>query len=258
MLRRLGTHPDIPDIRDRMYLPPDDQRLPRRVDLRPFCPPVYHQHSLNACSANAIAGALWFDERAGAPDAPSPSRLFLYYNERVRERVVHRNVPVSLRDGYRAVAWQGVCAEHLWPYRVRSYDRKPPRACYHAARRHRAIEYFRIHRNLDALRGCLSEGRPFTVGVSVHQSFSSPRVARTGRIPMPGRRDPLRGGHALLIVGYDDAHFIARNSWGARWGLEGYCLLPFEFALHPSLSWDFWTCWRVGRKNLPGRIMTKL
>ena len=52
----------------------------------------------------------------------------------------------------------------------------------------------------------------------------------------------------MLVVGYDagKAHFIVRNSWGPRWGLGGYCLLPYDFAMHESLSWDFWTCERVG------------
>ena len=45
---------------------------------------VYGQLHLNSCSANAIAAALHYDElREGRPDVPSPSRLFIYCNERV-------------------------------------------------------------------------------------------------------------------------------------------------------------------------------
>lgn len=249
MSRRLGTHPDIPSVHDRVYLPASRTRPPRAVDLRPACPPVYNQHSLNSCSANAIAAAIWFDERALSPEAPSPSRLFIYYNERAHEREIAQNAPVSLRDGYRSVANQGVCPEHLWPYRIRHFARKPPRRCYHAARGLRALSYFRLHRDLEIMKTCLSEGSPFTLGVSVHKSFMSPRVKRSGQIPLPSRHDPLLGGHAMLVVGYDDAraHFIVRNSWGRTWGIEGYCHLPYDFALHPNLSWDFWTCRRVGR-----------
>lgn len=232
-----------------MYLPRFAGRLPRRVDLRPECPPVYNQHSLNSCSANAIAAALWFDLRRTRPEAPSPSRLFIYYNERVTERVVHHNVPVSLRDGYRSVARRGVCPEAMWPYRVRQYMRTPPRRCYAAATRERVIQYFRLHRDLDAMRTCLAEGFPFTLGVSVHESFTSHRVARTGDIPMPSAHDALRGGHAMLVVGYDDheRRMIVRNSWGRGWALDGYCRIPYEFILHPSLSWDFWTARRIAR-----------
>ena len=248
--RRFGTHPDLPDGRDREYLPALKVPLPRRVDLRPAFPPVYNQHSLNSCSAHAIGAALWFEERGlVAADAPGPSRLFIYYNERVREREVHHNAPVSLRDGYKTVASRGVCPEHMWPYRLARYARKPPRRCYEAARGMRALQYFRLHRNLKTMKACLAEGIPFALGVSVHKSFMSARVKHTGEVPMPRRGDHVLGGHAMLIVGYHDAseRFIVRNSWGRQWGLGGYCMLPYEFALHPNLSWDFWMCSRVGR-----------
>lgn len=28
--------------------------------------------------------------------------------------------------------------------------------------------------------------------------------------------------HALLIVGYGDGYWLARNSWGTEWGDKGY------------------------------------
>ena len=36
------------------------------------------------------------------------------------------------------------------------------------------------------------------------------------------------GGHAILIVGYDDVgkYFIAKNSWGTSWGRGGSSTLP--------------------------------
>lgn len=249
--RRFGTHPDLPDARDREYLPKQKLRLPRIVDLRPGMPPVYNQHSLNSCSAHALGAVLWYDEiREFGSKARGPSRLFIYYNERVREREVHHNAPVSLRDGYRTVATRGACPEHMWPYRLSKYSDKPPRRCYSAAKSTRAIEYFRLHRDLKSLQSCLAEGRPFTLGVSVHQSFMSAKVKHTGEVPVPPRGDKVLGGHAMLVVGYHDAseRFIVRNSWGARWGHGGYCMIPYEFILHPNLSWDFWTCWQVGRR----------
>lgn len=250
MHHRFGTHPDIPDVRDREYLPATTRRLPREVDLRPSMPPVYNQGRLNSCSAHAIGAALWYEERRrGHAEAPSPSRLFLYYNERRHERVVHHNVPVSLRDGYRSVATRGICPEAMWPYRVHQYDRQPTAACYRAARRTRALAYYRLHRNLRTMQACLAEGNPFTLGVSVHESFMSAAVKRTGEVPQPRAHEKLLGGHAMLIVGYHSEHerFIVRNSWGTGWGAGGYGFLPFAFMLHESLSWDFWTCALVGR-----------
>lgn len=37
------------------------------------------------------------------------------------------------------------------------------------------------------------------------------------------------------------ASFIVRSSWGTRWGLAGYFLLPYAFVLSDKQhAWDFW------------------
>ena len=107
------------------------RRLPAAVDLRRHCPPVYDQLHVNSGSANAIAAAQRYDElKEGRPHVPSPSRLFIYDNERVPAGGVGTNSPVSLRDGYRTVAGLGACHEALWPYQVRRFRRPPTPACF--------------------------------------------------------------------------------------------------------------------------------
>jgi C1A family cysteine protease len=248
--RQHGTHPDVPDLRDHEYQVPARlrQSLPPAVDLRPHCPPVYQQGKLNSCSANAIAAALWYDEiKRGSSRPPAPSRLFIYYNERAREGLTASNAPVSLRDGYQSVAKNGACHEKRWPYREDLSTRKPPPRCYQQALAYRVISYYRIRRELEQFKACLAEGYPFTFGISVYESLESRRVARSGIVPLPARHEKHLGGHAMLAVGYQEGRrmFIVRNSWGARWGIRGYCLLPYDFLLHPSLSWDFWTARRL-------------
>lgn len=52
---------------------------------RTACPPVYNQGSLGSCTANAIAGALEFDQmKQGQSNIFIPSRIFIYDNERVK------------------------------------------------------------------------------------------------------------------------------------------------------------------------------
>ena len=59
------------------------------VDLRSACPPVYDQGQLGSCTANGIAAAIGFDQmKQGVGDVFTPSRLFIYYNERVMEGTV--------------------------------------------------------------------------------------------------------------------------------------------------------------------------
>ena len=258
--RPYGTHPDVPDHRDHRYEAPRHVRrnLPRAVDLRPHCPPVEDQRPLNACSAHAIGAALWFVDKRQDGYAALPSRLFLYWIEREREHRVGANAPVSLRDGYKAAARNGVCPESLWPWKPERFAEKPSKACFREAKKKRAVSYHRVSRDLGHLRGCLAEGFPFTLGISVHESFESRPVRETGRASMPKRGEKTLGGHAVLVVGYGERsrRFLVRNSWGRRWGMKGYFTLPFDYLLHPDLAWDFWTVRRVsessGRDTISG------
>ena len=50
-----------------------------------------------------------------------------------------------------------------------------------------------------------------------------------------------------MAVGYDDAkkRFLVRNSWGTRWGLDGYFWIPYAYLSDRNLSDDFWTIRRA-------------
>ena len=244
--RTFGVRRDDPDARDHYYEPSPRTKYPRHVDLRAHMPPVFDQETLNSCSANAIAAAIWFYDRKQSPDSTSPSRLFIYFNERDKEGLIDKNAPVSLRDGYQSVIKTGVCREPQWPYDVRLYKHRPPDHCYKDAEKHRVIRYLRVRRELTHFRELLASGHPFTVALSVYESFKSREVRKSGVVPMPAAHEKELGGHAMVVSGYDDDNkeFIVRNSWGPLWGDHGYCRMPYAYFENPDLAWDFWAVQR--------------
>jgi C1A family cysteine protease len=245
-----GWVPDLPDGRDLLYAPPPTAlaELPKRVDLRRGCPPVYNQGELGSCTANAISAALEFDQiKQRLKDTFTPSRLFIYYNERAMEGTVDSDSGAMIRDGIKSVAKRGACRETKWPYKIGSFRKKPSRPCYTEAKRYQALRYMRVTQTLGQLKGCLAAGFPFVFGFAVYESFESAQVARTGHAPMPKAGESNLGGHAVLAVGYDEARqwFICRNSWGAKWGMRGYFTLPYPYLVQSSLSRDIWTIRQV-------------
>jgi C1A family cysteine protease len=242
---RFGWVPDLPDQRDHMYAapPPVLQKLPTKMDLRRGCPPVYDQGQLGSCTANAIAGAIQFDQKKERLTTSMPSRLFIYYNERSMEGTVGSDSGAMIRDGIKSVHHEGACAETLWPYDPTKFADKPGTACYKAAAKHTAIQYQRLMPTLTQLKGCLADGYPFVFGFTVYASFESGSVAKSGHANMPLPNEEVIGGHAVLAVGYDDHNqrFIIRNSWGPKWGMKGYFTLPYAYVSDPGLAADFWT-----------------
>ncbi|MEI5995882.1 C1 family peptidase [Paraburkholderia bengalensis] len=245
-VKRFGWVRDLPDQRDHLYAAPVTAlaALPPSVDLRTQCPPIYDQGDLGSCTGNGIAAAMQF-ERMKQNLTPNfiPSRLFIYYNERVIEHTVNSDSGAMIRDGMKSVAKLGDCPETLWPYDISKFAVKPPSNAYSEALKDRVVQYQRLVQNLSQMKGCLASGYPIVFGFTVYESFESPQVTRTGVVPMPAHGEQVLGGHCVVAVGYDDAHqrFIVRNSWGTGWGMDGYCTMPYAYLIDPNLSSDFWT-----------------
>src|SRR3977135_3863740 len=96
-----GWIPDLPDERDHIYAAPPQflSALPPSTDLRSQCPPVYDQGMLGSCTANAIGAAVEFDRLKQKLTDFVPSRLFIYYNERVIEGSVNSDSGPQIRAG---------------------------------------------------------------------------------------------------------------------------------------------------------------
>src|SRR5437762_5153061 len=118
-ISRYGWQPDLPDQRDFQFKAPQVflRRLPSKIDMRKNCPPVYDQGQLGSCTANAIGAAFEFEQMKQNHGAGfMPSRLFIYYNERVMEHTVDMDSGAQIRDGIKSVNKQGVCPEQMLPY----------------------------------------------------------------------------------------------------------------------------------------------
>ena len=122
-----------------------------------------------------------------------PSRLFIYYNERVIEGTVGTDSGAQIRDGIKSVSTQGDCPESLWPYDIAKFATKPPTNCYQQANQYKAVQYQRLLQDPNQLKGCLASGFPFVFGFTVYESFESPQVAKTGHAPMPSPKEKVLG-----------------------------------------------------------------
>jgi C1A family cysteine protease len=247
MVKKTGWRPDKPDLRDFYYTVPVHVKdaKPGVVDLLPWCPKVFDQGDLGSCTANAIASAIQYEAiRKNEPDKDVVhSRLFIYYNERKMEDSIESDAGAEIRDGIKSVADVGACNESLWWYNVSKFKVEPSSVAYANAKKYKALKYMRVDQTLEQMKGCLAEGYPIILGITVYDSFMSDQVAMSGYVPIPRANESAQGGHAILVVGYDDSKecFMFRNSWGEGWGLDGNAWIPYTYLTNPRVCDDLWT-----------------
>jgi len=236
--------PRWPDHKFSLYVSHiDAAAFSTKVDLRPECPPIYDQGQEGSCTGNAWAGLGQFlTMKLGLPNFV-PSRQAIYWWERELEGDTVDDTGASLTDGARVTSTKGCPHEDLWPYDISKMAVQPSAAVVVDGLKHLVAQPQQVHQDLNSMKAVLVNGYPIAIGFTVFESFESPAVASTGVVPMPGRHEAVLGGHAVLVVGYDDssARFIVRNSWGARWGMSGYFTIPYAFLVNPRLATDFWT-----------------
>jgi C1A family cysteine protease len=268
-LGSFGWKRDLPDIRDYTptSLPVSDilaaskplkaatasPSLSPKTDLRAWCSPIEDQGNLGSCTAHAGTALLEYYERRAYNKYLDGSRLFLYK--------VSRNLlgwqgdqGAYLRTTMKAMTMIGIPPEQYLPYDIASFDAEPSSFIYSLAENYKTTLYFRLDPAgtspdalLQAIKQYLTANLPAMFGFTVYSSFPGIGSGKAD-IPFPQPGDSVRGGHAVLVVGYDDSHKIGndsgalliRNSWGINWGDNGYGWMPYTYVLR-GLAVDFWS-----------------
>lgn len=260
--RGLGWLPSVPDFRDySLGTAGADELLSQlrdagaantppasSVDLREYFVGIDDQQSLNASTAHACASLAEYFERRASGRLLRPSRLFLYQNA-LRLAGVRSDVGADLRTTLKAMVRCGIPPEHYWPYEIDRFATQPDAFLYTFVEPYRSISYVRLDgrkssgaENLRTVKRFLAAGFPSVFGFSVPDSLSA-----HADIPYRPTFDSIRGGQAVVAVGFDDrwlrgtrGALLVRNSWGFDWGEAGYGWLPFAY-VEEQLAMDFWT-----------------
>lgn len=201
--------------------------LPKSIDWRNkdgqnWVSPLLNQANCGSCVAFASIGVMESQMRIASGVSSynislSPQNLFACGGGSCEQGWMPE-------DAARFLQTQGVVDESCAPYEsgATGQDVACTATCSDASRRTYRISNYTTptssFKNLAAIKQALLKG-PLVTTLDVYLDF----IAYGGGVYKHVSGDAL-GGHAVSIVGYNDADqaFIIRNSWGPEWGENGY------------------------------------
>jgi C1A family cysteine protease len=217
---------------------------PQQFSLESFCPPVFDQGSIGSCTAQSSACMYSCIYKQKTRQVFLPARLYIYYNTRLIENSVSADNGATLRNTMKAMVKNGVCTESIWPYQNNRLYLRPTNNCYVEGMDRQVLSYASVPIQLQIMKNLLLSQHSFVMGILVFPSFFS----GGGQVPIPNPNvEPILGGHAICIIGYDDQRqaFLARNSWGSGWGIRGNFYIPYAYATNRNLAFDAWVLYNV-------------
>ncbi len=202
--------------------------LPSQVNLVPF-PEVGDQGAQGSCVAWAIAYALktYQEEVERHWGITSNDHIFspaFIYNQVKLQG--NCNGGSYYAEALNLLTRDGVAPISAFPYDPSHCDLLPNQPVKQLAALYRIASWRRVN-TLDEteVKTHLAAGFPILIGMPVDESFMN--IA--GPSIYQGLSGPALGGHAMVVIGYDDAKgsFRLLNSWGKSWGDSGLAWVSY-------------------------------
>ena len=200
-------------------------KIPRTLDLRTRLGLPRNQGRRGTCAAFTAAGIKESQEYidTGFKNYFSPEFVYWYRTTKPGAGMHGRNVMLILVE-------QGICTEVTLPYQKEDIVTIPEKARLEAA--NYKCESFAQINTIQGLKQSLVSNGACYISFPVYSH--SPEIWRG----TPGEK--MRGGHAMMVVGWTSKGFIIRNSWGATWNDDGTVIYSFKEFLDKK-HWDIWT-----------------
>ncbi len=237
--------------------------LPDKVDLTTTnkFPDPGNQGSQGSCTAWACAYAVkTYQEAVEGQYSPSSfeqifSPSFVYYFTNNAQGDPNRciNAAVStIKTVMDLLKTRGAATLATMSYNETICASPPSQAALDEAKNYTIRDYARLTTK-NEVRRSLSEGNPVIIGIVVGETFMEAGGEEwTLQDYQADLSDPAAGGHAFVIVGYDDSaqRFKVMNSWGLNWGENGFWYISYEAIDYASqlLSqgatlFELWVTW---------------
>lgn len=216
--------------------------LPLKYSLKQHCPKVINQGQIGSCvgwssgyGAFTIMKAQnegWTDEETITENAFSA--LYIYNQVKIGDC----GQGSLFSEALKFLKTEGDCLSKDFDYPNDDCERAPDNTHKVAAQssEYEVKEYFTLFRStdkakqkIDQTKLSIAENKPVIIGMLIRENFKYLSKEDKYWDPAVGNTSSA-GGHAMVIVGYNEGRqaFEVMNSWGSKWGNDGYFWLKYD------------------------------
>jgi len=222
---------------------PDDIKF----SVRSKVTQVEDQGLYNSCVAHAVTTSLeTYSLNNNWPHPFELSRMYVWHYGRKLSNTYPDNSGMYIRDAWKVVQGDdGVTIEKLYPYSNVSYNKEPGLAARIFRKWHTPFKYMWIDGTKadkeTKMKFVLKNYQvPIVFGIGLSDSFFRPEKTASF-VYKPNDNEVVKFYHAMTITGWDDEKnaFEILNSWGTRWGRNGYLLVDKDWLLSKGFSLSY-------------------
>lgn len=237
-----------------------------KVDLKPYCPTVREQGKISSCVGWSVGYAAMTIEMAivnkwandqETIDKNAFSAMFVYNQIKLGDCYFG----AELNDAFAVLKEKGNVFHADFPVQ-QNCDSLPAERLMEKAKLNRLADFsvlFRPDEKADVkvarVKQTLARHKPVVIGMVLPQNFLTLKSSDETWYPDVGKTD-LFGGHAMVVVGYDDGRkaFEIMNSWGKGWANGGFVWVRYrDFAEHCKYAYQL-VLGKEGADYLHGNI----
>ncbi|MFN8437334.1 MAG: C1 family peptidase [Cytophagales bacterium] len=209
-------------------------KLPSSYDLSNIMPPPGNQGQMGCCAGWACAYALKTSheklERQWALTQNNTLEKTHVFSPTFLYNQVNggKDQGSCFVDIFELLQKKGCASLSTMPYNDKDYTSQPSAKALSEAAAYKIAWAKNIEpKEIGTIKSYLTQNYPIVIGATVDDNFSN---VTAGKIVNSMSTDG--GGHAMVVVGYDDTKaggcFKIMNSWGQDWGDKGFCWMTYE------------------------------
>lgn len=190
---------------------------------------VKNQGQIGSCCAHVLSSVVEYFNYIQHNLKTEMSVGYIYGN---RNKTTHKGKGLIIRDALNTLRIYGTVTKDRFPYNVEIPDalnkfNQYADELYEEGTVSRISSYYRVKTN-DDIKTTLKLKYPVVIGI---EWYSDMKVVNG---ILTTNKQGYKGGHCMLLYGWNEKGWKTLNSWGKLWGKNGTCIIPYDMNIREA------------------------